>query len=520
MAQATGTIYNENGQRAMVQNLMNILVAGNKIQITTENDDLKIKIENTIYDYIKDFTCDWGSPEAANGDTFYIRATCVIGNVETPLVWEIQSATLSYTGLMNKASVQAILDLQRQIATIHGGTILLNAHDFGKFLDVADTEDTDTLTAYAKSQAGENFQHGTSVDNLHDSNLYVWQGGQYPAGKWTFQGANSSVPVGTNDTETGEKGYNGIVHGKSEDGKIYIENNGLMSVWGWDKLTGRVTALEAKNNRAIGDFPRPVAYTSAFDKNNTYISVIDGETIDLDVYTGFTANDVGRAYTFINDLRSNHEHLTGTPNIKFNGKSYNVGRFETLILILREVVAGRGFFNIAGDRYAFGKGGLELTQIQAQSASTDNYVCDDSIVLRAPRVGDNNNHSLNIAPYRYPFTAFDSDIGRSFLVIGENTENPKDRYVFYYVDIEGKNQAHYLKNCESCIVTIVQKNGGGGPYVWRCVVSGQSAGPYVEPDPYREFASNLNSVLTTDNSIEKTRPDDRHVRIGVITSQI
>jgi len=45
MAKSAGNIYNENGQRAMVQNLMEILVAGNKIQITTEEDDLKIKIE-------------------------------------------------------------------------------------------------------------------------------------------------------------------------------------------------------------------------------------------------------------------------------------------------------------------------------------------------------------------------------------------------------------------------------------------------------------------------------------------
>ena len=238
MALGAGDIYTESAKRSFVQSLMNVLVAGGNISLAEIDGKTKIQINNAIVDYLKSVRASF----TPTGDSFAISFTAVAEGSEQVIDIQLDSATESETGLMNKSQVAAIKALQQSVNSLQGGINLLNATDFGRLLDLTVPSDIQTLTDYAHSQGVNPIVTGTCVRNSFDGNTYLWQSGTEPDGRWTLQGTKffGDVQIGEND------GSNGIVHGRAANGYIYIEADGLMSLWGYDELVEKQNRAQAQ----------------------------------------------------------------------------------------------------------------------------------------------------------------------------------------------------------------------------------------------------------------------------------
>jgi hypothetical protein len=159
--------------------------------------------------------------------------TTIIDNIPSPL------ASGSADGVMPRETFATVEELVTKVAVLTGGLI-----PRGNVNYQSNEVTPEILTAYIQDACGRAPILG---DGVKDAANVTW----YFNGNDWIKWGNDSIGQATND-EPNVTGALGIVKGKNTNGYVFIENDGSMSVVGWDTLVAAVTALdEAKFDASL-----------------------------------------------------------------------------------------------------------------------------------------------------------------------------------------------------------------------------------------------------------------------------
>ena len=196
-----------------------VSVNGLKVSID-ENKNVDIDIP----EYMSD------SETTADGDNVYLHNSYSQVNKgsreENKL---IPLANQTNAGLMSTGDVRAISDLQSRVGNLEGKTTRLL---YTEKVDPTAEEINAFVTGLGYTAPFE----GIAV--VIDKTYHIWHYYENDSIGWKDDGLDT-VNLFTNENA-------GIIKGSNTDGKIYAENDGTGSVYGWGDLKGRVTNNESK----------------------------------------------------------------------------------------------------------------------------------------------------------------------------------------------------------------------------------------------------------------------------------
>lgn len=130
-------------------------------------------------------------------------------------------------GLMPKESVATLSNLVSRVASLEGKT--------SRFLYTDKTNPTASeIDAFAQAQGQVSPYDGVAI--VVDETYHIWHYYENDNIGWKDDGSDT-VNKASNDAL-------GIVIGSTEDGKIYVESDGSMSLVGFDTITSAITSLE------------------------------------------------------------------------------------------------------------------------------------------------------------------------------------------------------------------------------------------------------------------------------------
>jgi hypothetical protein len=134
-------------------------------------------------------------------------------------------------GLMSTESFVAIRELQSEIESLDGVVTYLNGKDF----ETSDIEELQPLFMEEASNQGysQPLPNSLIINNWFDGHEYIYNA---VTEKWVDYGTTVAA-LATNSSP-------GLVMGADSDGKVFAEQDGTMSVVGWDSLKSRLMTLE------------------------------------------------------------------------------------------------------------------------------------------------------------------------------------------------------------------------------------------------------------------------------------
>lgn len=238
---------------------------------TVETDIASIKTDkldkSALTNVITDVT--WNQTTAAISTT--VTKLDVATGTSTPTTITLQEASATQIGLMPAASFAQITANTAAIEALQNMQTVFPATGLPK----ADAITAADLNKVIQDQASRAPKGGDTVDDLTNGGSY-----RYYANDTTgidgsgWHETTSPISIATNDTP-------GMVQGSTEDGKAFAENDGTLSINGWDTLKSQVsdntTTLEGKQNKLTA---------------GTGIDITEN-TISAKIMTGATAEAAG-----------------------------------------------------------------------------------------------------------------------------------------------------------------------------------------------------------------------------------
>jgi len=143
-------------------------------------------------------------------------------------------ADASHNGAMAKESVTAIQTLTEDVAILKGQTVRL-------LYTTKDNPNATEIESFVIDQGYTDRTKWNAISVVVKGTNHIWRCTSSTVGSvttytWTDMGIDT-VNRFTNQIA-------GIIKGSATDGKVYAEDDGTGSVYGWDTLKGRVTAVE------------------------------------------------------------------------------------------------------------------------------------------------------------------------------------------------------------------------------------------------------------------------------------
>lgn len=140
----------------------------------------------------------------------------------------IRLATASEAGLMSPSDVQAIEDLDDRVSALEGTTVRL-------LYDTKTNPTAAEISAFVQAQGYTDPTKWAGIAVVVAGTYHIWH--YYTNNTaWRDDGADT-VNAFTNASP-------GVIKGSATDGKVYAENDGTGSVYGWDALKQRVSDVE------------------------------------------------------------------------------------------------------------------------------------------------------------------------------------------------------------------------------------------------------------------------------------
>lgn len=198
-------------------------------EINDTNAEVATKLPKQNIDILKDVNIE------VSGDQAFITKTTVNLNedtlepVEQTATQIIPDATEQQSGLMTKATVRAINQMQEQIEQLQGKTTRL------LYTDKTDPTAVE-INAFVIAEGYTEPFDGIAV--VVDETYHIWHFYEGGVG-WKDDGLDT-VTTFTNDIA-------GIIKGSNDDGKVYANEDGTGSVKGWDTVKQNI----ASNAQAI-----------------------------------------------------------------------------------------------------------------------------------------------------------------------------------------------------------------------------------------------------------------------------
>lgn len=198
-------------------------------EINDTNAEVATKLPKQNIDILKDVNIE------VSGDQAFITKTTVNLNkdtlepVEQTATQIIPDATEQQSGLMTKATVKAINQMQEQIEQLQGKTTRL------LYTDKTDPTAAEINAFVIAEGYTEPFD---SIAVVVDETYHIWHFYEGGVG-WKDDGLDT-VTTFTNDIA-------GIIKGSNDDGKVYANEDGTGSVKGWDTVKQDI----ASNAQAI-----------------------------------------------------------------------------------------------------------------------------------------------------------------------------------------------------------------------------------------------------------------------------
>jgi hypothetical protein len=290
LLQAAGLSINGDGQILGRLIVGNITIAGNDLtsllnglrtDLNTAAATLLTKLDtaNVNNDFMTDIDFNVSADTASVVSTVSYKNPATLNTYSADK--EIPLATTTNSGLMAKEDVAQIAANTQAIQTLQDGFARLKANDFGTA-----TPAQQDLNDYAAVQ-GATLANGLGVRNLYDNHVWIYSTATNPAA-WVDFGIDT-VNQATNTSQ-------GIVQGSTVNGKVYVENDGTLSVNGWD--TTQTTLGNKANDSTVvhntGD--ETIAGTKTFSTSPVVPSKTDaaansGTAIATEAQVYLKAND-------------------------------------------------------------------------------------------------------------------------------------------------------------------------------------------------------------------------------------
>ena len=165
----------------------------------------------------------------------------------------INKATTTTSGLMPKEAVQEIADLSERVSDLEGPT--------RRYLYTgSDNPTAEEINTFAISEGLSAPFSGIAV--VVASTLHIWH--YYTNGGWRDDGKDT--------VQTANQTTLGIVMGSTDNGKVFVETDGTMSLNGYDDITQNISDI----NSNIANIETTKANTSDLDN---YVDLTTSQTI-------------------------------------------------------------------------------------------------------------------------------------------------------------------------------------------------------------------------------------------------
>ena len=171
-------------------------------------------------------------------------------------------------GLMPKESVATLSDLVTRVASLEGKAT--------RYIYTGTNPTANAIDAFVRAQGQTPPYEGVAV--VVSQNYHVWHYYENDNIGWKDDGSDT-VTQATNTSL-------GIVIGSTENGKIYVESNGSMSLVGFDGITGRLTSLE-NSKLDIENYNKANGYIRLDELGNIpeqYADMLGSSKLDIDNY--------------------------------------------------------------------------------------------------------------------------------------------------------------------------------------------------------------------------------------------
>lgn len=185
----------------------------------------------------------------------------------------INKATTTTSGLMSKEAVQEIADLSERVSDLEGPT--------RRYLYTgSDNPTADEINNFAISEGLSAPFSGIAV--VVASTLHIWH--YYTNGGWRDDGKDT--------VQTANQTTLGIVMGSTDNGKVFVETDGTMSLNGYDDITQNIADI----NSNLANIEITKANTSDLDnyltKSGNVVNFNEFKIIGSDTYNilGYCAN--------------------------------------------------------------------------------------------------------------------------------------------------------------------------------------------------------------------------------------
>lgn len=200
-----------------------------------------------------------------NGDTVNLtfdKVNLATGESENADTYQFGPASETNPGLMTSADVKALSDLQQRVGNLETKTTRL--------IYTAKTDPTaEEINTFVTGLGYTAPFSGIAV--VVDKTYHIWH--YYENDGWKDDGMDT-VNLFTNETAGAIKGAGEIT------GKVYAENDGTGSVYGWDalntKVDGKQDTLTAGNNISITDGTIDTKNVLRLDNENNPVTISSG----------------------------------------------------------------------------------------------------------------------------------------------------------------------------------------------------------------------------------------------------
>lgn len=214
----------------------------------------------------------------------------------------IPLASTTQAGILNAAGYQSIIDSQDRLDALAGGAVSIANLS-------ANPSQSDLTTAW-QTATGETtvFNRASIFDSTNGKNWTYFDN----TSAWEVTGTvNQSITI-----NNFSQGTAGLIVGDNTAGKVYAEQDGTGSVYGWDALNTRVTNVES----ATANIPSVVQTTGAsttdvMSQMATGSMIFNNPALPVAVRIGRNAAATGEGMVAIGGANGSGARVTGTRGI-------------------------------------------------------------------------------------------------------------------------------------------------------------------------------------------------------------